>query len=315
MKLGVVGMLPNTLEVGQDSQSAENRTIGVTGSDVVNFLPNDFRTFSAAQFDSVLAQGFTGFGHHFGGDPASVTEVACQTGRTVWESLGLDLAQFLMLYDECLFDPDEAVRRRIIEKIKAGNRVARLLRAGVHLIRPGSLNRTGAWTPHPDNHTPESVDRFVDSLRVIGDDAVAQGVTVVVECHVVSIMRSPEVCAEVVERVGSPAIRLVMDPVNHFESIHQAFSSTERLNYIFDLLGPLSPIGHAKDLIVGNSLVTHLDEGVPGDGILDYPTFLTRFQDYNPDGYMLFEHIPPEQIPKAAAFIRGIAKEVGVEID
>ena len=315
MRLGVVGMLPSTLEVIQDDRSAENRTIGVTGTDVVNFLPNDFRTFAAEQFDSVLAQGFTGFGHHFGGDPISVTEAECGAGRTVWESLGLDLAQFLMLYDECLFDPNDAVRWHIIDKIKAGNRVARLLRAGVHLIRPGSLNPAGAWTPHPDNHTRESVDRFVDSLRQIGEDAVEQNVTVVVECHVVSIMRSPDVCADVVERVGSPGIRLVMDPVNHFESIDHAFNSTEHLNYIFDVLGPLSPIGHAKDLIVGNSLVTHLDEGVPGDGLLDYTTFLTRFQEYNPDGYLLFEHIPPEQIPKATAFIKKVAGEAGIRID
>ncbi|MEE2708325.1 MAG: hypothetical protein VYA69_01865 [Gemmatimonadota bacterium] len=55
----------------------------------------------------------------------------------------------------------------------------------------------------------------------------------------------------------------------------QAFNSTEHLNNIFDVLGPLPPIGHANDQITGNSLVTHLDESVPGDGLLDYTTSLT----------------------------------------
>ncbi|MBT5874004.1 MAG: sugar phosphate isomerase/epimerase [Candidatus Latescibacteria bacterium] len=314
MRLGVVGMLPNTMASESGSQSEENRTIGVSGGGVVNFLPNDFRTFNKEQFESVLSQGLNGFGHHFGGDPKSVTEDECARGRAIWESLGLDLAQFLLLYEECLFDPNEAIRQRIVEKISEGNRVARLLGAGVHLIRPGSRNPAGPWTPHPNNHTDESISLFVETLRQIGANAEANGVTVVVECHVVSIMRSPDVCAQVIEQVGSPNIRLVMDPVNHFESIQQAFNATEHLGYIFDVLGPVSPIGHAKDIIVGNNLITHLDEGAPGDGVLDYATFLTRFQEYNPEGYLLFEHIPPEKIPGAVAHLRRVADEVGVEI-
>ena len=256
----------------------------------------------------------SGFGHHFGGDPTTVTEADCVKGRALWEQLGLDLAQFLLLYEECLFDPDDHVRDTIIEKIRAGNRVASLLGTGAHLIRPGSLNSAGPWTPHPENHTDTSIDLFVDSLRRIGEDAEKREITVVVECHVVSIMRSSDICASVIERVGNPNIRLVMDPVNHFESIHQAFNSTSHLSYIFDVLGPISPIGHAKDIIVGNSLVTHLDEGAPGEGVLDYRTFLTRYQEYNPEGYLLLEHIPPDKIPDAVAYIRRMANEAGVVI-
>ncbi|MBM3264133.1 MAG: TIM barrel protein [candidate division Zixibacteria bacterium] len=314
MRLGVVGMLPDTLKPAADAQSNETRTLGLTGTSVVNMLPNDFRTFSAAQFAPVLDMGFTGFGHHFGGDPATVTETECECARHVWEPLGLDLAQFVLLYGECLFDPDANVRRRIVDKIKAGNRTARLLRAGVHLIRPGSLNPAGSWTPHPENHTQASLDRFVDTLKRIGEDAESNGVTVVVECHVVSIMRSPEVCVEVTERVGSPRIRLVMDPVNHFESIYQAFNSTMHLNAIFDSMGDLCPIGHAKDIRVGNDLVSHLDEEVPGEGLLDYTTFLTRFQACQPDGYLLIEHIPPDKIAAAGGFIRRSAAAAGIEV-
>jgi sugar phosphate isomerase/epimerase len=314
MRLGAVGMLPNTLKPAANAQSTETRTLGLTGTDVVHMLPNDFRTFTPDHVRPVLDMGFTGFGHHFGGDPAAVTEAECERARSVWEPLGLDLAQFVLLYGECLFDPDEGVRRGIARKINAGNRVARMLRAGVHLIRPGSRNPAGSWTPHPENHTRASMDRFVETLRHIAADAEAQEVTVVVECHVVSIMRSPDVCVEVIERVGSPRMRVVMDPVNHFESIQQAFNSTRHLNDMFDRMGAMAPIGHAKDLRVGNDLVSHLDEEVPGEGVLDYRTFLRRFQACNPDGYLLIEHIPPDRIPAAAAFIRRTAEEVGVEI-
>lgn len=314
MRLGVVGMLPSDSQAVPSSQGQETRTLGLTGSGVANILPNDFRTFTPSQFDPIRALGLTGFGHHFGPDPADVTDGDCERARVAWEELGLDLAQFALLYPECLFDPNDAVRRAVIARIKAGNRVARLLRAGVHLIRPGSLNPAGSWTPHPDNHRPDSVNRFVASLREIADDAEANEVTIVVESHVVSLMRSPEVCVEVVDRVGSPRIRIVLDPVNHFESIQQTFNSTQRLHQIFDILGPIAPVGHAKDIRVGNDLVTHLDEAAPGEGLLDYATFLTRFHQANPDGYLLIEHIPPSKVPAAVAYIRRVAQEAGVEI-
>lgn len=314
MRLGVVTILPKALKASVDPQGNETQTLGLAGGGVISMIPEDFRAFTPENLAPIAEHGFTGFGHYFGGDPAKVTEKECEQSRRVWESLGLNLAQFFLLYRECLFDPDRTVRRAVIDKIKSGNRMVRWMHGGAHLLRPGSLNPAGSWTPHPDNHTPESMDRFVESLREIGADAEANGVTVVVECHVVSIMRSPDVCAEVVERVGSPSIRLVMDPVNHFESIHQAFNGARHLHYMFDVLGQISPIGHAKDLHVGNELVTHLDETAPGEGVLDYVTFLTRFQEFNPDGYLLIEHIPLDRIPAAVAYIRRMADQAGVEI-
>ena len=47
---------------------------------------------------------------------------------------------------------------------------------------------------------------------------------------------------------------------------------------------------------------------------MDYRTYLRKFQEYHPDGYMIIEHIPPDTVPQAAAFIRRIAGEEGVDI-
>ena len=134
------------------------------------------------------------------------------------------------------------------------------------------------------------------------------------ETHAVSIMDSPETCREVVERVGSERLRIVMDFVNHFQTLRQVYESESRLNHIFDVMGPIAPMAHIKDISVQNGLVLHLNEEVPGEGELALGVALKRFDALYPDGYGLIEHLPAEKIPLANVNVRRIAAENGVDI-
>ena len=127
-------------------------------------------------------------------------------------------------------------------------------------------------------------------------------------------MDSPETCREVVEKVGSDRLRIVMDFVNHFQTLRQVYDSEARLNHIFDVMGPVAPMAHIKDIRVENGLVLHLNEEVPGEGELELGVALKRFDTLYPDGYGLIEHLPNEKIPLANTNVRKIASENGVNI-
>ena len=111
--------------------------------------------------------------------------------------------QFGITYKECLFHPLSSVREAAISAVNSGMQVARELGAFFYLFRPGSLNPDGAWTSHKDNHLPESMDRLIETLKPIAENAERERLTLVMETHAISIMDSPETCREVVERVGS----------------------------------------------------------------------------------------------------------------
>jgi hypothetical protein len=49
-----------------------------------------------------------------------------------------------------------------------------------------------------------------------------------------------------------------MDPVNFVGSVPQAFSTTELIDYLFDVLGCYTICGHAKDLFLQDRLVLHV---------------------------------------------------------
>ena len=105
-----------------------------------------------------------------------------------------------------------------------------------------------------------------------------------------------------------------MDYVNHFQSLHQVYHSTARLEHIFDVMGPICPVGHCKDIRMRDGLVVHIDEEVPGEGELDLETALRRWHELYPEGYMLLEHLPAEKYPLASQNVHRIAAAAGIEI-
>ena len=282
---------------------------------IVGMLPGDFRSFVPQQMEAIRAQGFTGFGFHLAGDDLfGITDDDCAGYRRFMAAENLDLAQFAITYDECLFDTDPDVLQAVSDKINRGTELAARLEAQAFLLRPGSVNPDGPWTPHRDNHLPEQVDRLVDTLQPLARKAETEGVVLAMETHAISIMDPPEKCRGIVETVGSDHLRLIMDAVNHFQCLHQVYHSSDWVNHIFDEMGPIAPLAHIKDLKISNGLVMHIDQEVPGDGELDLALVLKRFEALHPNGYGLIEHLRAEQIPRAAANVRRIAAENGVTI-
>ena len=127
-------------------------------------------------------------------------------------------------------------------------------------------------------------------------------------------MDSPETNVAVLRAVGSEHMRVVMDYVNHFQTLSQVYDSAARINHIFDVMGPISAVGHCKDLSPGDGLVLHLDEAVPGEGELDLAVALRRWHELHDDGYMLLEHLATELYPQASTNTHAVAKAAGIEI-
>ncbi len=282
---------------------------------VVGYAPGDPRAVTEVVLRKGLELGVTSVCYHGPGDILDdLTTSDCNRANDLYDRLGLELAQFGIGYRECLFDPDEAVRDRVVRTIHRGLEVGSALRAHNVLIRTGSLNPSGSYDPSPENHEPGRLEVLIDTLSRVAKRAEEEGVTVVIETHVLTIMGSPEINRQVIDAVGSDRLRVVMDFVNHFQSLAQVYNSTDRMNHIFDVMGPISTVSHIKDISLEPGFVLHMNEEVPGAGDLDLVTAVRRWEALHPGGYMLVEHLPEEKIPTAVANVRRIAAEAGVEI-
>ena len=286
MRLGVVGMLPGDPADIHGPHLVAIRDLGLTGGAL-----------------SVSATG---------SPPASAP--VWQRVRRLFADEGMDLVQIGIGFKECLFDPDDEVRKRLLEDIRRGFGVAKELGGHVALIRTGSLSPNGSYSPHPENHRPWRRGVLLESLSWLAEAAESIGQTVAVETHLLTIMNSPEFNRAVIRDVGSPQLRVVMDYVNHFQTLHQVYDSRARLRHIFECMGPISAIAHCKDISVRDGFVIHMDEEVPGEGELDLGTALRLWHEEHPDGYMMLEHLPNEKYPLAAANVHRILRREGIPV-
>jgi sugar phosphate isomerase/epimerase len=277
---------------------------------VVGLLPGDPAKITVEHAKAVRALGFTGASVTLS-QPADVPIEALDHARTVLADQGLRVAQSNARYP-ALVHPDEMTRREGIRLAQAACRAAGRLRAVYQLIRPGSLNPTGDWRPHKDNHTAETHARLIESLRAVCEVAEGEGVTIGLECHVISPLDSPRRVREVIEAVGSKSLRYNADAVNFVASFEDAYDTPRVLRRIFDELASHVVSAHVKDVCLGDRLVVHIDECAPGEGIFDLVTFMRLYEQHHPDGYALIEHLPDTKIPAAKTALDAVLVQAGI---
>ncbi|MEO8395770.1 MAG: TIM barrel protein, partial [Chloroflexota bacterium] len=132
--------------------------------------------------------------------------------------------------------------------------------------------------------------------------------------HVTTTLNSPKKVRQIIERVASPWVKVNIDAVNFISNFADAFDTTPMLRDLFAELGQYAAAMHIKDVVVGDDLVVHIDEDVPGRGFMDFDTLFREFEAVLPDGYGLVEHLPEPQIPEALAFVRAKLNELNIPI-
>jgi len=279
---------------------------------VAGLLPGDWRKIDREVTQKVRNAGFIG-AQLFINRPLEAQNTDIQRVKDAYDASGLEVAQVNGWY-EALVNPDDALRAQGVLGLQALARIARQVNAPTTYVRPGGLNPNGHWYAHPDNHSPATFERLVDSLKQVTVVAEREGMLLAIEGHVLSVLDTPQRVRDLLDAVASPALKFNTDPVNFYGSVRDVHDTRPVLNQLFDLLGADTVVGHAKDLALQDSLVVHIQEVIIGSGTLDYDLFLKRFQAYCPDAYLLIEHLPDEKVPLARQALLQKAGEVGVKI-
>ena len=277
---------------------------------VAGLMPRELSDVNADVARKIRETGFTGVSVVMH-DPEGSPRAEYERVRDVLADAGVTVAHANPIY-ECLVNPDESVRQEGIRVLQHSCRCCRWLGSGITHVRPGSLNPRGHWWPYPGNTSPETIARLIDSLRQVAPAAEDEGVVLALEGGVPSPLDTPERVEYVLEAVDSPVIRFNMDAVNFCGSLEDAYDTTGFLNRVFDLLGKYAVCGHIKDIVVEESLILHISECAPGLGIMDMETYLRRFEACCPDGYLLIEHLPDSEVPRAKAAVDEALSRVGL---
>ena len=225
---------------------------------VQGLMPRDLNTINKETVESIRAHGFTGVACRFF-EPMEASREDVTRLRDALKHGGVDPCQAVAQHPD-LIDPDPLRRATGIKAMQHMCRVTRWLGAGNLYLRPGSVSPRGSWYPHPDNFRPETFETLIDSVKQVCAAAVSEGVVLAVEGHVLSILNTPERVKDLIDAVGSDSLRFNQDPVNFIGSVQDAYDTTSVIERLFEVLGPYTVCGHAKDFMVQDRLVLHIEE-------------------------------------------------------
>jgi sugar phosphate isomerase/epimerase len=253
---------------------------------------------------------------HLGPTPEDVLPHAAET-RERLAGWGLRIVQATG-YNPVLVGTDETRRAADLDRLTRAYEVARQLGSPMVLTGCGSYHPTHQYGPHPRNHSAEARERMIAFLRPAARRAEEHGVILALECHMITALDTPAHIREIVDAVGSPALKVNFDPVNLLTSIDAVYASGAEMEAMLAELGPRYHwTAHAKDVLIESRLALHFDETVCGDGLLDWPAYLRcaeRLGTTERPAVVLVEHMPAFLAPRGLAFLRGQAAAAGVSI-
>jgi sugar phosphate isomerase/epimerase len=155
------------------------------------------------------------------------------------------------------------------------------------------------WRRHADNDTPEAWRDMVASMQSVVAIAEETGVTVAFEPEVNNVVDSAVRARRLLDEIGSPNLKVVMDGANLFHE-GELKRMHEVLDEAFDLLGNDIAIAHAKDLRHDG------DAGheAAGTGMLDYDYYLASLKRCGFDGALIAHGLSEAQVPQCVSFLR-----------
>ena len=217
--------------------------------------------------------------------------------RRALDARGLTAAGLSGTFNMIHPDPDQrAAGLRWLDGVAAA---ARSLGDPVVSLCTGTRNPESMWRPHPDNGTPEAWSDLLASMAGAAEIAERRTVVMALEPVVANVVDSAPKARRLLDEVGSPRIKILIDPANIFAR-GQLPHMAEQIDQAFDLLGRDVVMAHAKDLDRDGE-AGHL---AAGRGRLDYDRYLDRLRAIDFGGALILHGLTEAEAPGCVAFLR-----------
>ena len=244
------------------------------------------RGFEAVQFafSSIAETEFTPNGQIE--IPAVIPSAAIQAVRENAEKYGIPVEVINGTFN--MAHPDRGIREEGIRRFEILCRAAKELRAKYISLCSGTRNADHLWSPHPDNDTQEAWNDMLDTVSRCTKIAETYGITLAVESEASNIISTPERARRLMDTVGSPNLKMILDCANLFHAgeAHKE-NVREILEHAFALYGDDIVLAHGKDIREGDGI----DFCGTGLGIVDFAYTAALLEQYDFTGNMFLHGI------------------------
>jgi sugar phosphate isomerase/epimerase len=228
-----------------------------------------------------------------------ITEDLALHSRHVLNARGIQIAAVDGTYN--MVHPDPERRARNLDHLVRLINLAPVFGTDIVTLCTGTRDEN-MWRPHPDNQSGEAWADLVAALRVATGAAEVAGIRLAFEPEYNNVVNSARQARRLIDEVGSPALKVLMDAANLFH-LGDLDRMRDHLAGVFDLLGPDIALAHAKDLDHDG------DAGgrAAGLGKLDYSLYLSELAACGFDGAIVLhqlKELAPDRLGIAFDYVR-----------
>ncbi|MBQ6230588.1 MAG: sugar phosphate isomerase/epimerase [Eubacterium sp.] len=222
--------------------------------------------------------------------------------RHEFENAGLDIAVLGNYLN--LAHPDKDKLKEIQRKYMAHLRFASLLGCSVVGTETGAPNPTYSYDKE-SCHSREALEIFIENVKPVVEYAEKCGVILAIEPVYKHIVYNPERAREVLDRIASPNLQIIFDPVNllHPDNLDRR---DEVISEAIELLGPDISIIHLKDYVLEGGEMNCLGCGL---GEMDYDSIVKFAVTKKPYIQATLENTKPENAVSCREYIAGLEKK------
>ena len=229
--------------------------------------------------------------------PTHIDEDLCDKIREEMGARNITMTALGGTYN--MIHPDIQRRTDGLRNLRVLASACERLGTSVIALCTGTRDPDNMWRHHPDNDTPEAWEDLVVSMRQAIEVAEEYQVTLAFEPEVANVVDSAIKARRIIDQIGSPYLKVVMDGANIFHT-GELPRMREILDEAFALLGEHIAFAHAKDLDRDGE-AGHL---AAGKGLLDYDQYLSLLNDVDPDVPIILHGLSEAEVDGCVTFLR-----------
>ena len=223
----------------------------------------------------------------FTADPVALTPGYAMYIKNALRKADIDMAVLGCYLN--LAHPDPARLKEIQEKYYAHLRFASVLGCGMVGTETGAPNEKYAYDK-PACHSQEALETFITNLKPVVECAEKFGVIMAIEPVYRHIVYDGKRAREVLDRIGSPNLKIIFDPVNLLWTDNYE-QRMEVIDEAIDLLGKDIAMIHLKDCLLDGGSVKSVGCGF---GDMDYTNIIKFALEKKPYIQATLENTKPE---------------------
>jgi sugar phosphate isomerase/epimerase len=228
--------------------------------------------------------------------PQAIAPQDAERIRSAFEQRGMTISAVSGTFN--IINPDLAAREEGMRRLNVLAEACALLGTGIITMSSGTRDPQHMWRRHPDNDTPAAWDEMIVAMRQATRIAESHGVTLVVEPEVGNVVNSARKARRMLDTIGSPNLKIVIDGANLFPAGTLA-RMAEILDEAFELLGPDIAYAHAKDL----SADGEAGHEAAGTGLLDYSCYVRLLERSGYLGPLVLHSLSEAQVEGCIRFL------------